>query len=151
MPPAEDDAPRTAPRGLGLVVFSGDYARVHYALVMASAALAIGRRVVLFFTMEACRALATAGQSGPGWHDLGADAKGRSAVAQDSAFATARIATFEDLLDACRDLGARFIVCETGLRALGLASEALKPELGITIAGVVSFYQATKDADVLFV
>lgn len=146
---------RPPPRGLGLVVFSGDYARVHYALVMASAALAIRRRVVLFFTMEACGALAAMGRiSGPdhpGWHDLGPDAQGRSAPQQDEAFARAGIARFEELLVACRDLDADFMACETGLKACGLTASAIRSELRVTVAGVVSFYQATRNADILFV
>ena len=37
--------------GLSLIVFSGDYDRVHYAFVIASSAAATGRRVTMFFTM----------------------------------------------------------------------------------------------------
>ena len=40
-----------SPRKLSLVVFSGSFEKVHYALVMASAALASGREATLFFTM----------------------------------------------------------------------------------------------------
>jgi peroxiredoxin family protein len=138
-------------RGLGLVVFSGDFSRVHYALAMASAALAIGRPAVLFFTMGATRALVARGGSAPGWHELGSDSDGISAAAQDRAFAAKRIATFEELLSACRDLGARFIVCETGLNALGLEREMLRPELSATVAGLVSFYQAAAEGDLLFI
>ena len=54
MPP-DDKAPR--PQKLSVIVFSGDYDRVHYALAMASAAAATNRAVTLFFTMAATRAL----------------------------------------------------------------------------------------------
>ena len=43
------------PEKLSLVVFSGDFDKVHYALVMASAAAAIDTPVTLFFTMEGAR------------------------------------------------------------------------------------------------
>jgi peroxiredoxin family protein len=155
MPEVEVHNRPPPPRGLGLVVFSGDYGRVHYALVMASAALAIGRPVVLFFTMEACRALAAtgrkAGPDSPGWHDLGPDAQGQGATRQDQDFARAGIARFEELLAACRDLGAEFMACETGLKACGLSASAIRPELRVTVAGIVSFYQAARNADILFV
>ena len=38
---------------LAIIVFSGDYDRVHYALAMASAAAAVSRPATLFFTMGA--------------------------------------------------------------------------------------------------
>ncbi|MFO1189756.1 MAG: hypothetical protein U1E97_09280 [Alphaproteobacteria bacterium] len=145
------DAGRAARRGLGLIIHSGDFGRVHYALLMASAALAVGRPAILFFTMDACRALAVAGRAGPGWHDLGPDSAGRPAATRDNALAAAGIATFETLLGACRELGATFMACETGLRACGLVPDALRQDLAIAITGVVSFYQAARAADILFI
>ena len=47
----------THPDKLSIVVYSGKFDEVHYALVMASAAAAVGRPVTLFFTMDACIAL----------------------------------------------------------------------------------------------
>ena len=44
-----------SPDKLSLIIQSGEYDRVHYALVMASAALAVGKPVTLFFTMAATR------------------------------------------------------------------------------------------------
>ena len=40
------------PLPLGIILFSGDFARAHYALMMANAALATDRPVVLFATMD---------------------------------------------------------------------------------------------------
>ena len=51
----------TSPDKLSLIIQSGAYDRVHYALVMGSAALAPGKPVPLFFTMAGTRALT------PGW------------------------------------------------------------------------------------
>ena len=39
------------PEKLSIVVFSGDFDKIHYALVMASAAAAIDIPATLFFTM----------------------------------------------------------------------------------------------------
>ena len=47
----------THPDKLSIVVYSGKFDEVHYALVMASAAAAVGRPVTMFFTMDACIAL----------------------------------------------------------------------------------------------
>ncbi|NJO67759.1 MAG: hypothetical protein HC826_02220, partial [Rhodospirillales bacterium] len=56
-----DDHPAPPPRSsagaLSIIAFSGDYERVHYALVLASAAAAIGGPATMFFTGEAIRAL----------------------------------------------------------------------------------------------
>ncbi len=45
------------PEKLSIVVFSGDFYMVHYALLMASAAAAIDIPPTLFFTMGASRSL----------------------------------------------------------------------------------------------
>ena len=47
----------TSPEKLSLIVQSDDFDRVHYALVLASAALATGKPVTLLFAMAATRAL----------------------------------------------------------------------------------------------
>ena len=56
---------------LGIIVFSGDYDRVHYALITASAAAATDRQVTLFFTMEGIRALLDANAPVDMFHDTG--------------------------------------------------------------------------------
>ena len=48
---------KLGPDKLSLVVFSGEFDKVHYALVMASGAQASNRETTLFFTMGACHAL----------------------------------------------------------------------------------------------
>ena len=98
---------------LSLIVFSGDYARAHYALAAAAAAAAVDRPATLFFTMQGARALLAAGADGEeGWRSLaGADA--------DAGLRERGVAGFEELLDSCAALGVRFMVCEMGLRALG--------------------------------
>ena len=56
------------PDKLSIVVYAGFYDKVHYALVMAAAAAAIGRPVTLFFTMGACHALKSPADGGePPW------------------------------------------------------------------------------------
>jgi peroxiredoxin family protein len=131
------------PAGIGalsIVVFDGRFDRVHYALVLASAAVATNRPATLFFTGQALRALLP-----EGWRRLDGDAEMREAD-----FATRRVATFAELLDACRALGVRFIACEMGLRALGLAAADLA--VPAEIAGVVTLLAETpRDGQLLFV
>jgi len=121
-------------RHLSLIVFSGDFSRVHYALAMASAAAATNVPVTVFFTMKASHAVL----ADEGWHDLTGE-EGRSAAEIDSSNVVSGVAGFGGLMAACAELGVRFLCCEMGLRALGLEGAKLCGDLEITPGGVVSF------------
>jgi len=113
---------------LSLVVFAGDFARVHYALAMAAAALSIGRPATLFFTMGALRALVL----DDGWRALpGAE--------QDIEHADRGIGRFAELLDAVVALGGTVMACEMGLRAMDIDRGDLRPDVPIQDGGIVTF------------
>jgi peroxiredoxin family protein len=134
--------------GLALIVQAGGYDRVHYALVMAAAACASGRRVVLFFTGRALLALL----EGKGWHRLDVSDDGSSAANRDAALAARGVATFEELLAACSELGVRIIACEMGWRALDMDDPPLRQEATIETAGAVTFLASIAPGDhVLFI
>lgn len=116
--------------GLSIIVRSGTYEDAHYALAMASAALAVNQRAVLFFTMGGLRAL-MAPPALDGWER---DALNRQRGVGD----------FETLLQACIELGARFIVCEMGLRSLAIDRAALRADIPFTVAGIVTLLEETK-------
>ncbi len=138
--------------GLNLVLVSDLYERVHYALVMASAAAATGRRVRLFLTMGALKALARGAAERPGWHDLSPAPGGLAPKDQDRAFAKAGIATFEELLQATLALGGEVMACEMGLRAVGLARHDLRSDIAVAEGGVVTFLEAAEgQGPILFV
>lgn len=144
----------TRPDKLSVIVYDGHFDKVHYALVMASAAAAIGRPVTLFFTMQACRALLKPGADGrPGWAALPlSDASGHDGGARDADYAAKKIGAFEELLAACVALEVRFMVCEMGLRAEGLDEAELRDDVPVEISGVVSFIgDASKDGAMLFI
>lgn len=113
----------SSPDKLSIILQSGEFGRIHYGLVMASAALAVGKPVTLFFTMDGTRALTS------GWAD----------PAREADLKSKGLATFEDLLDACRELDATFMVCELGLRDCGLHVSDLRPEIALTEGSAVSF------------
>lgn len=146
-------AGRTGPDKLSIVVFSGAFDRVHYALVMAAAAVASNTPVTLFFTMWAGRALEKPTADGtPAWHRLPASEDGRGAAEMDAQFRRAGVATFEELLEACIALGVRFMVCEMGLKALGMDPDDLRPDVPVAKGGVVTFLaDASRDGGMLFV
>ncbi len=141
MPPSSGppDSEAKRPDKLSLVVYSGDFDKVHYALAMASASVAVNIPATLFFTMEAIRALRKPGGGDtPGWHAMRAG-DGRDARDVDSEFGSRGVARFDELLEACRDLGATFMVCEMGLRAAGLEMTDLREDIDYRQGGLVTF------------
>ena len=132
-----DKAP---PDKLSIVVFSGDFAKIHYALAMASGAAAINRAVTLFFTMDALRAL-----------DAGGLAKVPGA-ALDATYLERGVAGFDELLEACVSFGVKFMVCEMGMRAIGMDSAALRADVPYEAGGIVTFLNdASADGAMLFI
>jgi len=125
-----------SPDKLSVIIQSGDFDRVHYALVMASAALATGRPVTLLFTMEGTRALI----------------HGFADVPQETMLAQENLATFEELIAACSEMDAKFMVCEMGLRATGINRPRLRTDIDITDGSAVSFLgDASADGAILYV
>jgi peroxiredoxin family protein len=156
--PEDPNSTDGRPERLSLIVYSGTFERVHYALVLASAAAAVGIPATLFFTMEACRALVEPGDDGtPAWRRLpageGEDGeRGHTAGAVDDRYTAHGVAGFDELLVACAELGVRFMVCEMGLRAKGLSRAALRDDLPIEEGGVVTFLNdASRAGAMLFI
>jgi len=116
--------------GLSIILRSDRYEDAHYALAMASAALAVNQQAVLFFTMGGLRAL----MAPPALQDWDRDALNRARGVGD----------FETLLQACIELGARFIVCEMGLRSLAIDRAGLRADVPFTVAGIVTLLEETK-------
>lgn len=141
------------PDKLSIVMFAGQFDKVHYALVMASAAAAIDTPVTLLFTMEAVRNILHAEADGmPSWATQTTTMCLETGADMDAGFKENGVADFETLLAACRDLGVRFLVCEMGLRALGLSRDDIRADLPIELGGVVTFLNdASKNGSVIFI
>ena len=111
---------------LGILLISGGHERAHYALMVATAAAALGRKVTLFATNAGCRLwLADA--------PLAADPR-------EALLAGRGVATLATLLDAATELGIGRIACEAGLRAEALEGAPLAE--GVQVAGLVTFLAA---------
>lgn len=138
---------------LGIIVFSGDYDRVHYALAMASAAAAVNRPATLFFTMGAVRALRRDSADGvPGWIALGPAGNGASPAVRDTQHTGVGIAGFEELLSACVVLGVTVMVCEMGLKAEGMTEADLRTDVPVKPGGLVTLLaDAGEDGKIVFV
>lgn len=141
------------PAKLSIVVFSGQFDKVHYALVMASAAAATDTPVTLFFTMEAVRNILRPGADGmESWATQNTTMCIETGADMNAGFIERGVADFETLLSACVDLGVRFMVCEMGLKALDLDRADIRDDLPMELGGVVTFLNdASKDGAVIFV
>jgi peroxiredoxin family protein len=122
---------KTAEGGLSVILRAGDYESAHYALALASAAVAVGKPAVLFFTMAGIHALMGPPPPLDDWQ-------------RDALYQARGVGDFETLLQACIELGARFIVCEMGLRALGIDATRLRSDVPFTVAGIVTLLEETK-------
>jgi peroxiredoxin family protein len=140
------------PDKLSIVVFSGGFERVHYALVMASAAAAGNRKATLFFTGRALWALVAEEDGAPGWHRLDAAEDGAKPAARDADFQARGVAAFEELLEASVALGVTVMACEMGLRAGGIEVARLRADVPVVSGGVVTFLNdASSQGGLLFV
>lgn len=148
MPPDDNTG---ASRSLTVIVYSDAFDKVHYALAAASAAAAVGRPATLFFTMGAIQALFSKNSTGTaGWPSMQAS-DGRAASALDADYAARGIADFETLLDACKNLGVRFMICEMGLKAIAAARDSLRDDLTLEAGGLATVMMESADGSLLFV
>ena len=120
------EAPAAKPP-LAMVIQSGAVDRVHYALLFAAGAAAMGRDVTLFFTMAGCNVFEGVGALLPA-------EDGTSAADYDAALAAKGIAGFDELWESLEALETRLQACDTGLLAAGVTA----PE-GVAVTGVVGF------------
>jgi predicted peroxiredoxin len=118
---------------LGILLRGAGHEPAHYALVLATAAAAIGRPVTLFAT-----------NAGLTLFRRGAPLLADPRETQLAGQGVAGIAT---LWEAAEDLGIRRIACEAGMRAEGIEAPDLAE--GIELAGVVTFLEATRDGQLL--
>jgi peroxiredoxin family protein len=112
---------------LGILLLSGTHERAHYAFVVAAAAAALGRKVVIFATNDGCRALCE------DWSAL--DQSGR-----DASLRARGIAGIGELRDSATELGTRLIACELGLKVAAIGPESLTA--GVEVAGIATFLEA---------
>ena len=142
-----------SPEKLSIVVYAGHYDKVHYALVMAAAAAAIGRPVTLFFTMGACHALKKSDDTGGhAWRSMPLSEEEGTGGDKDDSYAAMSVATFEELLQSCIQLKVTFMVCEMGFRAVGLEGQPLRDDIPLEEGGVVTFLNdASKDGAMIFI
>jgi len=118
---------------LGILLISGGHERAHYALVMATAAAALGRPVTLFATNAGIRLLLAD-------RPLEADPREAEITAQG-------VAGIRALLEAAQELGVGLSICDSGRMTEGLGDAALLE--GVEVSGAVGFLGETQGAQLL--
>jgi peroxiredoxin family protein len=135
---------------LSLIVQSAEVDQIHYAFATASAALAINIPVTIFITMAASRAVMGTDEHA-GWRSM-KTGDGRSGADMDAGFSARNIGTMEELISACVALGARFLICEMGLKALDLGRDNLREDLNFEVGGLVTFLSdAEQDGQIIYI
>ena len=129
---------------LSLILFSGDYDRVHYALAIASAAASTNRPVTLFLAGGGLKLILADIDKTPGWSQLRASENGKSPLEQDRENCENGIGTINELLGACIHLDVTFYHCDMAVSATGLADKKFREDIPIKSGGLVSFLSETE-------
>ena len=114
---------------LGILLISGGHERAHYAFMLATAAAAMGRPVLLFATNAGVQALRQ------DWRPMDPDRRDDLVMARG-------LAGLDELRTAAQDLGIRLTACDAAMHLALLAPEDLLP--GVEIVGIPTFLAATR-------
>ncbi len=138
---------------LSIIIYDHHFDKIHYALVIASAAAAIGKPTTLFFTMGASIALLENDANGiPAWSKMPLSNSNESGNEQNNLFREMGIATFDELIEACIEFKVKFLVCEMGVKANKLENKFFRKDLNIQHGGLVTFLNdVSRDGAVLFI
>lgn len=166
--PAVRDAAVTQPASTEndktIVVFSSDLDRALAALVIATGAASLGRRVTLFFTFWGLNILRKPegvkvnkpfmdgmfGKMMPrGSKKLGLSRMNMAGLGSKMirrVMAGKNIDSLETLLEQARDLGVNLVACQMSMDVMGIKQEELLE--GVEIGGVASYLDAAESSDV---
>ena len=148
-----------------IIVFSNDLDKVLAALNIATGAASIGMEVTMFFTFWGLniikkektskkprnwmkRMLGIVNKGGAErlklskFHMLGMGTGMMKRIMKGSNFPKVK-----ELLSMAKEMGVKFIACNTSMEMMGIAKEDLIPEID-TIAGVASYLAKAKDSKI---
>ena len=70
----------------------------------------------------------------------------------DQRFKKRKVASFEELLQACISLEVKFMVCEMGLKAIALNDKPLRGDVPVEAGGIVTFFNdAFENGQIIFI
>lgn len=131
------------PDKLAIILYSGAFDRIHYALALASAAAAGQCDVSILVTMAAFRAFTPQGRDNLSLSD-GVVGTSPTPSTLDDYYHSHGIARFDELAEACVALGVNFMACEMGLRAANLTLQDLEASLQFSVSGLTSLLGTVK-------
>lgn len=135
---------------LAIIIHSGGFDRVHYALALAAAAAATGRPTTMLFAGRSLTAL-LAGEDTPRWHALDPSEDGTAPAERDARLSARGVGGIEELLAAAIAVGVRFLVCEMALHSRDETDRALRADIPAHVAGLVTLLAASGTTTPLFV
>lgn len=121
--------------GLGILLLDKHYERVHYGLMMAAAALACSRKVVVFATNHAIHGLCKQ------WEGL------EGANVEDKKIRANGVGGLVELREAIIEMGGELLACEAGLKIAAISPDRLLPE--VKISGIVTFLDKTRSSQLI--
>jgi predicted peroxiredoxin len=121
----------TPPCDLALLVVEARYERIHAAYMLAATAAAMGQNVLLFGMGAGVCAFCRE------WNGLDGAEGGRMR-------AHAGVAGLDDLREAVVDMGVTLMVCDSGVKTLGLKAQDLLE--GVETVGLPSFFDRAGQA-----
>tara|TARA_B100001123_G_C15176463_1_gene973538 strand:+ start:526 stop:924 length:399 start_codon:yes stop_codon:yes gene_type:complete len=125
---------------LSLIVFEGEFTRVHYALSIAAVSAAADKKTVLFFAGNACVCLT----KNLGWKNLKNSNKNLDYINLGQP-------DFEQILKSCIDLSVSFMICEMGLSLLKIKKNLLRNDVNISEGGLFTFLQDSSKGQIIFI
>lgn len=131
--------------GLTLVVQTRALDRIHYALMLAVSAAALGAPTTIFFAIEGVHALEAKGL------DRLETAAGEPGRAFLDRLAAAGAAAPDELIAALAELEARFAACDTGLAVAGLSAEDLRDDVPIETTGLADVLASAESGRIVYV
>ncbi|MCD6035491.1 MAG: DsrE/DsrF-like family protein [Rickettsiales bacterium] len=139
---------------VAIFLYSGEFDKVHYALTVAFAAVSANRPTTLLVTMGACKAFAFRYDKTKRWNTLPLSESTDSIAVTtpkelNSYYRSQDIPMFEPLLNDCIRQGAKFLMCDMGLRAMGIIEEELFPECKFIITPLSQFLQDAQGSDII--
>ncbi|GBR06149.1 DsrE family protein [Acetobacter oeni] len=120
--------------GLALMLCSDDFDRLHAGFMLAAAALALDRPVVVFAT-------------GPGVLALCQEAPSLMFAERNAGLAERGVASLFTLRDALVAMEAPLLACESGLRRTGAQPQDLLP--GVRVVGLPTFLDLSADHQIV--
>lgn len=153
---------------LSIISFSGEFDKLVAAFTLASGASAVGYEVNLFFTFWGLNVIKK--HKGRKPYGKGILSKvfnflmgGRSNVPLSRLnfggvspylmrymMKSRNVATLEELVDACRELGVNFYICDMSMNILGFEKEDFIPEVK-EVLGVAKFLEYSAGGERLFI